>query len=399
MECILKWVFLQVRGGGGHSVLPLATFCGFARYRGNHGCGHGPHKDSKHMRTFPLTLILATGFGLSAPLTAPVQAQDLGEVVSGIAESLLAQELDKQAYIAAQEANTVNAYRGYLQQYPRGVYRANAERALARLGAPVEGTVAPPVSAPPPVDGVTPSPQQVEAQLGITRSQRVAVQRELTRLGYSTGGADGVWGRNTRSAIVGWQRGTGYTGTGYLTEMQLRTLLGGGSVVTPVEPEPEVADTPARVEAALGLTRAQRIAIQGQLTKLGHDAGVADGLWGSRTRMAISGWQRANRQTETGYVTAAQVRLLAEQAGPVAGPAEPTEDAALEERLLGLSLAERVDLQRRLTRLGYSTYGADGVFGRNTRTAISGWQRDEALAVTGYLTADQVRLIRVQTGG
>lgn len=39
------------------------------------------------------------------------------------------------------------------------------------------------------------------------------------------------------------------------------------------------------------------------------------------------------------------------------------------------------------------------MFGRNTRAAISGWQRDEALAIAGYLTVDQVRLIRVQTGG
>jgi len=39
------------------------------------------------------------------------------------------------------------------------------------------------------------------------------------------------------------------------------------------------------------------------------------------------------------------------------------------------------------------------MFGRNTRAAISGWQRDEGLAVTGYLAADQVRELRVQTGG
>jgi peptidoglycan hydrolase-like protein with peptidoglycan-binding domain len=47
----------------------------------------------------------------------------------------------------------------------------------------------------------------------------------------------------------------------------------------------------------------------------------------------------------------------------------------------------------------YATYGADGVFGRSTRAAIGAWQRDEAVEVTGYLTADQVRQIRVDTGG
>ena len=73
--------------------------------------------------------------------------------------------------------------------------------------------------------------------------------------------------------------------------------------------------------------------------------------------------------------------------------------ALLEERLLGLTLAERADIQRRLTRLGYDTYGSDGTFGGSTRRAIATWQGDEGDAITGYLTADQVRLIRVETGG
>lgn len=338
------------------------------------------------MRTLPLSLILAAGVGLAAP----VQAQsDLRDVISDLAETMLAQELDKTAYLAAQEANTVSAYRNYLAKYPRGVYRANAERALARLGAPVEGTT------PPPGEEGTISAAQAEARLGITYSQRVAVQRELTRLGYSTYGADGVWGRNTRSAIGAWQRATDQTRTGYLTEAQLRVLLQGGTVVPPPE---EGTSTPPQVEATLGLTRTQRITIQNQLTKLGYNSGVADGLWGSRTRAAISSWQKANKQAVTGYVTAAQVRLIAQQAGPDEG-ISPNDGAALEERLLGLTSSERADLQRRLTRLGYATYGADGVFGRNTRAAIAGWQRDEAVEVSGYLTADQVRLLRVQTGG
>ncbi len=41
--------------------------------------------------------------------------------------------------------------------------------------------------------------------------------------------------------------------------------------------------------------------------------------------------------------------------------------------------------------------GLDGVFGRNTRAAILGWQRDEG-EVMGYLTADQVRELRVEAG-
>jgi hypothetical protein len=91
------------------------------------------------MRKMTLPLMLATSLALTAP--APVLAQDLGDVINGIADSLLQQELDKQAYIAAQNANTVAAYQNYLKKYPNGIYKANAERALAKLGTPVEGSV------------------------------------------------------------------------------------------------------------------------------------------------------------------------------------------------------------------------------------------------------------------
>ena len=330
------------------------------------------------MRTVSLPLMLA----MSLALTAPAPAQDLEDIIGGIADSLLQQELDKQAYIAAQNANTVAAYQNYLKKYPKGIYKVNAERALARLGAPV--------------DGSTEAAAVAEAKLGITTAQKVAVQRELTRLGYSTGGTDGVWGRNTRTAIATWQRDRGEKVTGYVTEAQLK-VLARRVVVTPPEEVDPGALTPAEIEASLKLTRTQRTTIQKQLTSLGYDAGVADGLWGAKTRAAIKSWQRANKRTQTGYVTAAQVKLIADQAGKVAPP-PPTNEAALEEQLLQLSVEERADLQARLTRLGYETGRSDGTFNTATRRAIGAWQADEGERVTGYLTADQVRLIWAQTG-
>lgn len=330
------------------------------------------------MRTLTLPLVLAT----SLALTAPAPAQDLEDIIGGIADGLLQQELDKQAYIAAQNANTVTAYQNYLKKYPKGIYKVNAERALAKLGAPV--------------DGSTEAAAVAEAKLRITTAQKVAVQRELTRLGYPTGGTDGVWGRNTRTAIATWQRDRKEKVTGYLTEAQLK-VLARGVVVTPPDDVDPGALAPAEIEAALKLTRTQRGTIQKQLTVLGYDAGVADGLWGSKTRVAIKTWQKANKKTQTGYVTAAQVRLIADQAGKVAPP-PPTNEAALEEQLLDLSVEERADLQSRLRQLGYETGRVDGTFTTTTRRAIGAWQADEGERVTGYLTADQVRLIWAQTG-
>jgi peptidoglycan hydrolase-like protein with peptidoglycan-binding domain len=49
----------------------------------------------------------------------------------------------------------------------------------------------------------------------------------------------------------------------------------------------------------------------------------------------------------------------------------------------GMSIADRQELQRRLTAAGFDTQGADGVIGPNTRTAISAYEQSAGLAVTG----------------
>src|SRR5690606_26407155 len=49
----------------------------------------------------------------------------------------------------------------------------------------------------------------------------------------------------------------------------------------------------------------------------------------------------------------------------------------------GMSKADRQELQRRLTAAGFDTGGSDGVIGAKTRAAISGWQAQRGLPVTG----------------
>ena len=260
--------------------------------------------------TFPLLLV--TSFGLTSPVAAQT---DIGDILSGVARTMVEQEVDKGAFAQAQSANTAEAYRNYLSRFPNGAYRTNAERALARLGA----SVTPGQPSPPPVSG----------------------------------------------PVTGNVR-------------------------------------PASVEAQIGLSRTQRVQLQTQLTALGYPTGVADGLWGSNTRTAIGRWQTANNLPSTGYVTAQQVRLIAQQAGPVAGTQPPggsdTVDNRTEEQLLSLTAQERRDIQRRLTQLGYRPGTIDGVFGAGTRRALASWQRDEGLRGSGYITADQLRELRRQTG-
>lgn len=66
------------------------------------------------------------------------------------------------------------------------------------------------------------------------------------------------------------------------------------------------------------------------------------------------------------------------------------------ENALGLSRGERRNIQKDLSVLGFNTRGIDGLFGNGTRAALRSWQQRERLARTGYLTAEQVSLLRRQ---
>ncbi len=94
-------------------------------------------------------------------------------------------------------------------------------------------------------------------------------------------------------------------------------------------------DAPLRAartaEARLGLGRAERRRIQQDLTRLGHDTGGIDGIFGRGTRRAIRAWQAANGFEATGYLDAEQIALIHRQARDMAG-VERAEDEATWQR-------------------------------------------------------------------
>ncbi len=68
-----------------------------------------------------------------------------------------------------------------------------------------------------------------------------------------------------------------------------------------------------------------------------------------------------------------------------------SEPGKLEEQSLRLNRAERREIQRKLTILGYDTRGIDGIFGRGTRGSVRDWQREAGFDQSGYFTAPQLR--------
>ncbi len=74
-----------------------------------------------------------------------------------------------------------------------------------------------------------------------------------------------------------------------------------------------VGPTPEEAEAALRLNRAERRAIQTNLTLLGYDTRGVDGIFGRGSRAAIAAWQSRQRLDATGYLTGPLIERLNEQ--------------------------------------------------------------------------------------
>ncbi len=153
---------------------------------------------------------------------------------------------DRDLWAESAATNSAEAYRAYLSQYPKGEFAAAAERRLLELRLAEEAAKPAPTPAPPEIQTprapaqiqqparVQPAPGQVgESNLGLSRNDRVMVQRRLNALGYATGGTDGVFGSRSRSAIRGWQQQNGLAVTGYLTGNQLALLRDQAGSVAP----------------------------------------------------------------------------------------------------------------------------------------------------------------------
>ena len=63
----------------------------------------------------------------------------------------------------------------------------------------------------------------------------------------------------------------------------------------------------------MNLDAAARAGLQRSLSRLGHDSGTADGIFGQRTRAALMAWQRANKHAPTGYLTPVQLKSINQQ--------------------------------------------------------------------------------------
>jgi peptidoglycan hydrolase-like protein with peptidoglycan-binding domain len=120
---------------------------------------------------------------------------------------------DRAAWGRARDANTVEAYRGYLQAFPQGTF---AEQARARIEA---------LTAEPAQSAAERQAEAAEAALGLNAVTRRLVESRLDALGLRPGEVDGVFDDNTRRAIRRYQTARNLNVTGYLEQDTVVRLL------------------------------------------------------------------------------------------------------------------------------------------------------------------------------
>ena len=103
-------------------------------------------------------------------------------------------------------------------------------------------------------------------------------------------------------------------------------------------------------------------------------------------RFAVTGNFRAIKRYNNSDAYAIGVGHLADRiggAGPLRTPFPPDAN--------GLTKADRISLQKRLTAEGFDTDGADGVIGPNSKAAISAYQSSRGLVPTGEPSLELLR--------
>lgn len=118
-----------------------------------------------------------------------------------------------------------------------------------------------------------------------------SLQKNLTELGYNTKGTDGIFGNNTKTAVVEFQKAYGLTADGMVgkeTQNQINKSLNNH-----------------RNKVLLVGSRGSNVkTLQQNLTKLGYNTKGTDGIFGENTKKAVIAFQKAKGLTADGIAGA-----------------------------------------------------------------------------------------------
>lgn len=223
------------------------------------------------------------------------------------------------------------------------------------------------------------------------------LQKKLMAFGvYVPGGADGIFGPATKTAVSHFQRWNGLPVTGTVdaaTSSRLGLTGSSGGSSTPA---------PATSGGATTSYAGMKIGARGDLVKKLQQAliksgvsvrGGADGIFGQYTDAALKTFQKAQGLAATGVVDDQVVAKLGLGGGSSsATPPAANNNGGATSAYVGLKIGATgtlvKDLQRALMNTGLALLGgADGSFGNATRSALMAFQKVNGFEQTGVVSA------------
>lgn len=211
---------------------------------------------------------------------------------------------------------------------------------------------------------------------GSIGSDVVALQQTLIDAGiHVRGGADGVFGTATQSALKQYQQAKGLPQSGTVDEATATALAAADG-----------ASTTAAASALVGLKAGALgntvIQLQQALIDAGvHVRGGADGIFGPATSGALKEFQTSQGLESSGVVDEATAAALADPKPAAVKSAEAGEGGY---PVYGEKGTRVLALQSALVKAGIALRGGvDGDFGGGTSAAVMEFQRQNGLGVTG----------------
>ena len=320
--------------------------------------------------------IRAMGYVAAHDAFIPVEAQDTTPAVDPDYEFFV--------FTQAERVGTEAALRGYLQRFPNGQFAAQARALIADLSRdPVEVA------------------RDAEQALRLSRNDKRDIQANLTLLGFSTNGVDGIFGNGTRNAVRRWERANNFEVTGYLSRDDIDLLAASASVERKKIEREDAAywretgrkGTEAGFRAYLNrfpdglfsdLAR-EELAVIEEDRRAAEAEDEENAYDVARARDTVEAYRAFLADFPSGAnADAAQARI--DQLNAASGAGDLDAARAAEAALLKNQLAI-VLVERRLAQIGFNPGRVDGRFDDAARTAIRRFQSSVGLPATGYFDA------------
>ena len=228
----------------------------------------------------------------------------------------------------------------------------------------------------------------------------LALQNRLKSLGYLTGSVDGIYGAQTRDAVMKFEQAYGRTQTGVATEAMQEVLYSDnartyqqafGNRATPTP----TASSTGYTLLSYGSKGDAVKRLQARLVELGYLQSTVTGNYMNKTVEAVSKFQRAIGLSETGVATASLQEILFSSSAPRynASTPTPTPSGGYTQLSFGNTGQAVAEMQQRLIDLGYLSGSADGLYYQATVEAVKEFQEALGWTPTGIASSDVLAVL------